>query len=247
MKQPIGARSKAETGKDHCIVLRYCSRQVKFAAMTANVLSTMQQLQEGVLRLIEREPRFESIVAAYGLPSLRRTENSLPALLRIVTDQLISLSAGAAIWRRLEDSLQPFDPGHIAGIPENRLLALGLSGAKAKTFKAAAAAVCDGQLDFAQLEVATDHQVAVTLQRVKGVGPWTADIYLLSALGRADSWPAGDLALQRAAQDLFDLPTRPAPPAMITLAMPWMPWRAVAARLLWSHYRGLRGLPQADP
>lgn len=215
--------------------------------MTANVLSTVQQLQEAVSLLVEREPRFESVVAAHGLPSLRRTENNLPALLRIVTDQLISLSAGAAIWRRVEDFLQPFDPLEIVRISENRLLALGLSGAKARTFRAAAAAVCDGLLDFAQLETAADHEVAALLQRIKGVGPWTTDIYLLSALGRADSWPAGDLALQLAAQDLFDLPIRPTPPAMTRLALRWTPWRAVAARLLWSHYRGLRGLPQADP
>jgi DNA-3-methyladenine glycosylase II len=120
------------------------------------------------------------------------------------------------------------------------LQALGLSGAKARCFLAAAAA----QLDFDLLHRQSDEQIMAELTRISGIGPWTADIYLLTAAGRSDAWPTGDLALQIAAADLFNLPGRPDLKCMTALAAPWRPYRSAAARLLWSHYRFLKGMPQ---
>jgi DNA-3-methyladenine glycosylase II len=90
-----------------------------------------------------------------------------------------------------------------------------------------------------------DDEIMAQLTRLHGIGRWTAEIYLLSCLARSDVWPAGDIALQAAAHDLFGLPERPTERALRQLAEPWQPWRAVAARLLWAHYRHLRGVPQA--
>ena len=137
------------------------------------------------------------------------------------------------------------DADIIGGMEHTRLMALGLSGAKARTFQALAKAVCEGHLQFDELAGVSDDDVVQRLQKNKGIGPWTADIYLLSAMGRADAWPAGDLALQAAAQDLFGLPGRPGPQDMKRLAEAWRPIRSVAARLLWSHYRGLKGMTQS--
>jgi DNA-3-methyladenine glycosylase II len=210
-----------------------------------HVIETEADLTAAVAALVAVEPRFAAVVAAHGPPPLRRMPAGLEGLLRIVTDQLISLQAGQAIWTRLVAELAPFDAATLARTSEARLRGLGLSGAKARTFQTVARETEAGRLNFAALHLAPDPLVLKTLTALAGIGPWTAAIYLLSAMGRADAWPAGDLALQLAAQHLFALADRPDARRMTILAAPWQPWRAVAARLLWCHYRGLKGLPQA--
>ncbi len=171
-------------------------------------------------------------------------DGGLAGLLRIVTDQMISLKAGEAIWARLERELRPFDAATIARKRHASLMRLGLSGAKARAFKQLAKAVASGAFDFDNLHRMPDDLALTTLTALPGIGPWTADIYLLSAMGRADAWPAGDLALQAAVQHLFGLPQRPDARTLAAMAESWRPCRSVGARLLWSHYRGLRGMAQ---
>lgn len=206
---------------------------------------TEDQLRKALVELAAREPRFAGVIEAHGLPSLRRTAGDLKGLLRIVTGQMISLRAGEAIWRRLEAHLDPFRPEVIALTPPSALMALGLSGAKARTFIAVATKVSEGTFEFEKLRDLPDNEARAALVSLSGIGPWTAELYLLTALGRRDAWPAGDLALQVAAQNLFGLGKRPDARVLEQLAKDWQPWRAVAARLLWAHYRGLRGLSQA--
>lgn len=208
------------------------------------IFDSDEALKDAVARLTAVEPRFGDIVLRHGMPPLRRMPGGLEGLLRIVTDQMISLRAGAAVWARLKDEFDTFAADRIAAAPVSHLMELGLSGAKARTFRAAANAVIAGTLDFGRLAAMDDGEARQALTALSGIGPWTADIYLLAALGRRDSWPAGDLALQVSAQSLFDLASRPDGREMIGLAVPWRPWRAAAARLLWSHYRGLKRLPQ---
>lgn len=209
-----------------------------------HILRHDADIAEAVSALVRIEPRFATVVETHGPPPLRRMEDGLEGLLRIVTDQLISLKAGEAIWRRLREALHPFDAATIARKRETTLMGLGLSGAKARTFRVLGVAVRDGSLDFGRLHRQPDYMVLEKLTSVTGIGPWTAGIYLLSAMGRADAWPAGDLALQASAQHLFGLGERPGERGMVALAEDWRPWRSVAARLLWSHYRGLKGLSQ---
>jgi len=208
------------------------------------VIASEADLAEGLAHLVAREPRFGAIVQRLGTPALRRAPAGLPGLLRIVTEQMLSLKAADAIWRRIERELHPLDPPSIIRRRHATLMKLGLSGAKARTFKALARAVADGHLPIDALDRHHDDEASVQLQAIPGIGSWTADIYLLSCLGRTDIWPAADLALQAAAAHAFDLPTRPAPKVMEVLAEPWRPWRAVAARLLWAHYRAIKGIPQ---
>lgn len=203
-------------------------------------LDTERDLRQAVDRLAMVEPRFAGIMAQHGLPSLRHAEPGLRSLLRIVTDQLISLRAGEAIWSRLEARLGGFSPAEVLAASEEELRGLGLSGAKARTFRAAAQAFGEGGLAAqGSLEEA---ELQLLLLEIPGIGAWTASIYLLMSHRAADAWPAADLALQVAAQDLLGLPARPSPRAMVVLAEGWRPYRSTAALLLWRHYRALRGM-----
>jgi DNA-3-methyladenine glycosylase II len=205
---------------------------------------TSGDLANAVERLVSVEPSFAGIVARNGLPPLRHEEAGLRSLLRIVTDQLISLRAGEATWNRLAEKLDPFAPETVLAQPEEALRACGLSRAKARTFHAAARAFREGILASSG-DPQPEEDVLKALMEIPGVGPWTASIYLLTVLKSADAWPAADLALQRAAMDLFSLPHKPDAPQMMRLAEAWRPFRSAAALLLWSHYRSLRQMPQA--
>ncbi len=201
-------------------------------------VASMEELQRGADALCLVEPRFLTVIAMHGLPSLRVSPQGLEGLLIIITEQFLSLQAAAAIWARIKLRLGNCAAETVLDCPESELIVLGLSRTKAKAFHAAARR----DLNFAEHD---ENAVVKKLCAIHGVGPWTADIYLLSVLGAADAWPIGDLALRIAAQDFLGLQRRPEISEMTSLAENWRPWRAVAARLLWSHYRGLKGLPQA--
>jgi DNA-3-methyladenine glycosylase II len=207
--------------------------------------STPDHLAEAVAILCKREPRFKPVCELHGLPSLRTSPSGIEGLLMIVTEQFLSLSAAAAIWSRIANALQPLTAETILATSPDELRGLGLSAAKAKTFHAVAKSCQTRELDFAALAGADGDSIQKKLCALPGIGPWTSDIYLLSCLARADAWPTADLALQHSAQSLFELAERPTPRDMQFLAEPWRPHRAAAARLLWSHYRGLKGLRQA--
>ena len=201
-------------------------------------LATQHELSQAIEQLVAMEPRFAGILARHGIPPLRPGEPGLKSLLRIVTDQLISLKAGEAIWNRLDHRLGPFEPHAVLACPEPELRALGLSGAKARTFHAAARAFAGRPFPV------SDAELAESLLAIPGIGPWTVSIYLLTVARAPDAWPAADLALQRAAMDLLSLPAKPGALEMTVLAEPWRPFRSAAALLLWSHYRGLKNMPQ---
>jgi DNA-3-methyladenine glycosylase II len=208
-------------------------------------LASPEDVAEGVAALRRTEPRFGRIAEVTGLPALRREEPGLKGLLRIVTDQMISLKAAEAIWARIEVALYPCDADAVLRRRQATLMKLGLSGHKARSFRALALAVRDGTLPLERFAGMPDDEISAALTALHGIGPWTAEIYLLSCLGRPDVWPAGDVALQMAVQDAFGLPERPGERDMRVMAEAWRPWRAVAARLLWAHYRHVRGLRQA--
>ncbi len=205
---------------------------------------TAKDLDTALLSLQTVESRFAAIHARCGTPALRQTPAGLEGLLLIVTEQFLSLASAAAIWQRVCAGLVPFTAQTVLHSQEE-LLSLGLSRAKARTFVAVADAMVAGRLNFDALNGADNDVVHDTLCALPGIGPWTADIYLLTCLGRADAWPAGDLALQVAMQDVFQLPERPTAHVMVELAKTWRPHRSCAALLLWSHYRSLKGLKQA--
>lgn len=203
-------------------------------------IETEDDLREGVAYLCQREPLYGKVFAATGLPPLRRKRAGLGGLLEVITEQQISVHAAAAIWQRVEAKCAPFDAQKLADMDDSEYVACGLSRPKIRTIRAILAEILNGKLSLTNMETAENSQIFESLTRVKGIGPWTAQIYLLSNLGRMDVWPAGDLALQESARLLFGLDARPGEKEMLALAEPWQPWRAVAARLLWSHYRLVR-------
>ena len=208
-------------------------------------LTNLADLKTSVVHLCKIEPRFRPILDLHGMPSLRTSPQGLKGLLMIVTEQFLSLSAAAAIWARVRKAIEPFDAATILNFSADELLSLGLSRAKAKSFHEIAARIIDGRLNFSAYDDLDEDTIMKQLCALPGVGPWTADIYLLSVMGASDAWPAGDLALRIAVHDFLKLDNRPEIKDMPRHAEAWRPHRAMAARLLWSHYRGLKGLKQA--
>ena len=208
-------------------------------------LQSLADLEKSVAEICLIEPRFRNVIDEHGIPSLRTSPHGLEGLLMIVTEQFLSLSAAAAIWARVRKAIDPFNADMILKFSADELLGLGLSRAKAKTFIETARRTLDGRLNFTAFEELSEEDITTKLCALPGVGPWTADIYLLSVMGAADAWPSGDLALRIAIHDFLKLNDRPEIKDMARHAENWRPHRAVAARLLWSHYRGLKGLKQA--
>src|SRR5262249_41019765 len=153
----------------------------------------------------------------------------------------LSTASAAAIWARLAAAIEPFDHAGMLRARTPKLRRVGLSMGKIRTLRAIARAIRDGVLDPDKLGGMPADDAHHVLMHVHGIGPWTADIYLLTCIGHADAWPAGDLALQEAARLALALKARPTSKEMGPLAEPWRPWRGVAARLLWTYYRAVKG------
>jgi DNA-3-methyladenine glycosylase II len=212
----------------------------------ATILQLNEELMAKAVKVLCRvEPRFGPVVKVHGIPSSRKAAEGLEPVLQIVCEQFLSLKAAAAIWARVAERCGKVTAKNVLAVSQEELLTLGLSRAKAKSFHGLAEAARAKALDFKHLAMLDDEAAQKYLVALPGIGPWTADIYLLSSLQRADVWPWGDVALQAAAQDLFSLRVRPDRKKMIALAEPFRPYRAVAARLLWSHYRGMKQMEQA--
>jgi DNA-3-methyladenine glycosylase II len=203
-------------------------------------IHTESDLRKGLKALIAADPRFAAVLAAGGVPPLRRRPDGFMGLAWIVTGQQLSTASAGAIWGRVSAAYDPFDHAALLRARAPKLARLGLSAAKIKTLKALAKAIDTGALDLKALATLPADEAHAALTGHHGIGPWTADLYLLSCLGHADAWPAGDLALQEAARLAFSLPARPTTKEMGPLAEPWRPWRAVAARLLWTYYRAVK-------
>ena len=208
-------------------------------------------LHEAAERLRAKDPELiERLTAAGGRPPLRRREPGFAGLAAIIVSQQVSVASAAAIFDRLQARVVPLEAAGIAAATEDELRACGLSGAKIRTLRAVAQAMAEGGLDLiglADLDAGEAHKALVT---VKGVGPWTADIFLLFCLGHPDAFPAGDLALQEAARLALNLKSRPDAAKLEQIAERWRPLRGVAARMLWAYYRGVKarsGMALADP
>ena len=203
-------------------------------------LRTDDDIEAGIAALIANDPRLADVLAVAGRPMLRRRPGGFAGLAAIVVSQQLSTASATAIWTRLAAQLDPFEPAAMRRARPVRLARAGLSAAKIRALKAIAKAIDKGTLDLVGLVDRAADDAHRMLIAVHGIGPWTADIYLLFCLGHADAWPAGDLALQEAARIAFALPARPTAKEMQALAEPWRPWRGVAATLLWTYYRAIK-------
>ncbi|AOG04822.1 DNA-3-methyladenine glycosylase family protein [Bosea sp. RAC05] len=205
-----------------------------------NLITTTADLEEGMAALCALDPRWYPIVARTGIPPLRRREGGFPGLAAIIVSQQLSVASARAVWARVESVLSPLTPDRILAADDEAMRLSGLTRPKQRAMRAVAAAIAEGRLRFDRLEDATAEEVHRHLTAVPGIGPWTADIYLLFCLGHRDGFAPGDLAIQEAARVAFGLPARPVAAALEALAEPWRPWRGVAARLLWAEYAVLK-------
>jgi len=191
--------------------------------------------------LIKIDPRFQKIMDGAGRPNLRRREGGFPGLAAIVVSQQLSTASAGAIWGRLAAAFDPFEPAAIRRARAERLARIGLSAPKIRTLKEIGKALDKGVLDLDAIGALEADVAHAALTAVHGIGPWTADIYLLFCLGHADAFPAGDLAIQEAMRLAFNLKARPTAKEAIVMAESWRPWRGAAAYLLWAHYRVAKG------
>ncbi|MGI3185340.1 DNA-3-methyladenine glycosylase family protein [Nioella aestuarii] len=200
--------------------------------MVGRIIETPDCVAEGAAWLARAEPRFAHALKLTGPLPLRRRKDGFEELLSAIISQQVSVASASAIWGRMQDA-QLTDPQRVAGASEEDLRAVGLSRQKVRYAKALA----DAGIDFASLRTAPDEQVISILTEVPGIGRWTAEVYAMFSLGRADVFAPADLALQEAARILFALPGRPKEKPLRQMAEAWSPWRAVAARALWAYYR----------
>jgi DNA-3-methyladenine glycosylase II len=207
--------------------------------MTTHI-HTESDLDSAIASLIAADPRWAPVVERGGRPPLRRRDGGYAGLAQIIVSQQVSVASAAAIYGRLAAIANPFDHESVLRARRDRLVRIGLSAAKIKTLKSIARAIDAGAMDLSALSDIPADDAHAALTKLHGIGPWSADIYLLACLGHADAWPAGDLALQEAARIAFGLPQRPTTKEMGPLAEGWRPWRAVAARLLWTYYRAVK-------
>jgi DNA-3-methyladenine glycosylase II len=204
-------------------------------------IATRAHLDEAMAALLAADGRLHGIAERAGvLPFRKRREEGFEALMSIITNQQLSTAAADTIFARLKAAVAPFTPEQMLAARAETLRASGLSAPKQKHMKAVAAAIMDGSLDLRRVRKMHDDRAREHLTAVKGIGPWTADIYLMTSLGRADIWPAGDVGLQAAIHRALKLRRRPNEKQMEKLSANWRPWRTVAARMFWIHEDAIR-------
>lgn len=198
----------------------------------------------GILR--RRDKRLAGAIRLAGLPGPRAMTPGFATLIRIIVDQQVSTAAGAAIWAKLKAAADGrVTPRRLLDRGEEGLRAAGMSGQKARYALGLADAADKGVLNLRALARAGDDEVRATLTAFKGVGVWTADIYLMFGMGRPDIWPVGDLAIQHAVRMLHGLDARPALKDLEALGAPWRPYRSSAAIFLWHYFAHMRRLAKA--
>lgn len=211
---------------------------VRSQVLTKALLATIAK------ELAARDKTLAGILHAHGPPPLWKRTAGFSTLVHIILEQQVSLRSGKAMFDRLNAQFEPFTPEEFVQRGEPYLRRLGVTRQKAAYLVHLASLIAEGELNLSKLSRLNDQDVRLKLMRVKGIGSWSADVYLLMAMCRADIWPAGDLALAVAAKDLLGLGQRPSPEQLELLAEKWRPNRAVAARMLWQYYLAKKAKPK---
>jgi DNA-3-methyladenine glycosylase II len=203
-------------------------------------LDTQADLDAAIKTLVRLDSRLKPVLKMAGMPALRRREPGFTGLAAIVCGQQLSVASAAAIWGRVSKAFDPFHHDAVRRARTDRLGRLGLSAAKIKTLKGLARELAAERINLEALAETDADAAHATLTALHGIGPWTADIYLLFCLGHGDAWPAGDLAVQEAMRIGLGLTARPTAKQMAPLAEPWRPLRGAAAHLWWAYYHAVK-------
>jgi DNA-3-methyladenine glycosylase II len=197
---------------------------------------TKSSFLQAVNLLANQDRDLKFIISAYGPPPFWRRRPGFPTLLYIILEQQVSLASARAAYRNLVKAVKPLIPQNFIRLTDAELQVIGFSRQKTRYGRVLASSIIDGSVDLLKLNRYEDAAVKEKLMSIKGIGPWTADIYLLLAMGRPDIWPNGDLAIAAAVQRLAGMPVKPSAQDLSDLAEQWRPWRSVAARFLWHFY-----------
>lgn len=194
----------------------------------------------GLQTLIKNDPDLAEVVSTYGQPLLRSREPGFASLLLIILEQQVAVTSARRVFDRLTGIVSPFSAARLLEIDDVTLKSAGLTRQKLMYCKYLSQAIVDGSLKLDEFEGMTDGEVRTALMGIKGIGPWTADIYLLLALQRQDVLPVGDLAVKVAITEIKKLTETPSKEEMLAISVIWQPWRAVATRILWHYYLSTR-------
>jgi len=211
------------------------------AVGTSQIILNENVFAQGVRLLADGDAHLAEVVQEYGPPPLWVRDPGFPTLVHIILEQQVSLASAKAAFDRLNAAVRPLTPGRFLKLTDAELLRIGFSRQKTLYTRLLAESLARRYFDLRELHNLQDDAARKMLVVFKGIGKWTADIYLLSALRRPDIWPTGDLALATAVQEVKRLRRRPSPEKLEKMSAPWKPWRAVAARLFWHHYLSKRG------
>lgn len=213
--------------------------------MKLRPIETEKDVARALKKLLAADPRLVPIAEVAGPLPLRRQAGGFEGLASIINSQQISIAAAASIWGRFKAVVDPFTPEQFLLTSDGALRAVGLSRAKVVTLRGIAAAAADG-FDLIAVHDLPAEQAMATMTALKGIGPWTAEIYLLFCVGHPDIFPAGDLALQAGVQHGLRMRKRPDEKKLRKLAEEWAPWRGVAARLFWAYYRAQKAAAKTE-
>ena len=207
--------------------------------MTSSTLAVIRDLadvERGLGELLCIDPRLEPIASAAGPLPLRLAEPGFEGLAHIVVSQMVSRASAEAIWRRITVAIRPLSAEGYLMLDDETVASFGLSRAKAATLRLIAENVAQGEIDLEAIPRLPPQDALSALTRLRGIGPWTAEVYLMFCGGHADIFPAGDVALRAAVGSALGYEVRPDVAAVQELARVWSPWRSVAARLFWAYY-----------
>jgi DNA-3-methyladenine glycosylase II len=197
---------------------------------------TKRTLVQAAEELAARDETLARILATHGPPPMWARPTGFPTLVHIILEQQVSLKSAKAMLLRLQSAIDPFTPEHFVHLGESHFRGLGVTRQKSAYLLHLSSSILSGDLELQNLSRMTDDEVRRRLTEIKGIGSWSADVYLLMAMRRGDVWPAGDLALAVAVKELWRLKLKPTPVELEGIAERWRPHRAVAARMLWQHY-----------
>lgn len=201
-----------------------------------NIIQNADDIEKGLAALLQIDPRLESVAAIAGPLPLRLSKPGFAGLARIIVSQVVSRASADAIWRRMLDKMEVVTAQNYLAVATSIDPQFGLSRAKAKTLHGVASAIANGSLDLDSLNALDEAEAFRLLTALDGIGPWTAQVYLMFCGGHADIFPSGDVALQAAVAGAFQMDARPSPKVLAEIAMRWSPYRSVAARLFWAYY-----------
>ncbi len=201
------------------------------------LILSQDTLNQGLQFLAAQDADLARVLTQYGPPELRQQPQGFPTILKIILGQQVSRSSADSTYRRLCDAIGPPQPTKFLALDDDSLRSIGFSRQKGRYGRELAAALVDGRLDLDRLAEHDDDDVRTALTALPGIGPWSAEIYLLFALRRTDAWPASDLGVIVGAQKVKNLATRPSRQELDAMAQPWRPWRGLATFILWHGYQ----------